>query len=261
MKESSSDKKQTILDTAEKLFAQYGYDPTSTREIAEKSGVNVAMISYYFGSKENLLKAIITRYGDAVLQALKKSLKSQDLDMQSKPERHGRQVLNPENMTESKPESHGRQVLNPENMTESKPESHGRQVLNPESRLKTIIDTYIRYAFAHPEPIVIAHREKGLSMRPEMQDSIHCVYTEIKEIIETAIHEGQQDGTFRDIDTQLFMFTVGGMLDHLVHELHTMQLYQADPAMYGVSGLDDNAFRDRFAALIWELVTGYLKKT
>jgi AcrR family transcriptional regulator len=243
MKESSSDKKQTILDTAEKLFAQYGYDPTSTREIAEKSGVNVAMISYYFGSKENLLKAIITRYGDAVLQALKKSLKSQDLDMQSKPERHGRQVLNPENMTESKPER------------------HGRQVLNPESRLKTIIDTYIRYAFAHPEPIVIAHREKGLSMRPEMQDSIHCVYTEIKEIIETAIHEGQQDGTFRDIDTQLFMFTVGGMLDHLVHELHTMQLYQADPAMYGVSGLDDNAFRDRFAALIWELVTGYLKKT
>jgi AcrR family transcriptional regulator len=210
MKESSADKKQTILDTAETLFAQYGYDPTSTREIAEKSGVNVAMISYYFGSKENLLKAVITRYGEDVLDALKKA-------------------------------------YNPED--------------TPESRLKVLISTYIFYAFAHPEPIVIAHREKGLSMRPEMQDSIYCVYTEIKEMIESAIHQGQLDGSFRDVDTQLFMFTVGGMLDHLVHELHTMQLYQADPAKYGVSGLDDTTFRDRFTALIWELVSGYLKKS
>ncbi len=41
-----------------KLFATKGFDGTSVRDIAQESGVNLAMISYYFGSKEKLLEAI-----------------------------------------------------------------------------------------------------------------------------------------------------------------------------------------------------------
>lgn len=52
----STDKK--ILYTAEKLFADKGFAATSTRDIAKSAGVNVSMISYYFGSKEKLFEEI-----------------------------------------------------------------------------------------------------------------------------------------------------------------------------------------------------------
>ena len=46
------------MDAAEKLFAQTGFDGTSVRDIAHEAGVNVAMISYYFGSKEKLMEIL-----------------------------------------------------------------------------------------------------------------------------------------------------------------------------------------------------------
>lgn len=55
---SQKSKEAHILQTAEKLIAQHGYDGTSTRMIAAAAGVNISMISYYFGSKEALLEAI-----------------------------------------------------------------------------------------------------------------------------------------------------------------------------------------------------------
>lgn len=53
-----NDKQLQIIETAEGLFAKKGFDGTSVRDIAEEAGINVAMISYYFGSKEKLLEAI-----------------------------------------------------------------------------------------------------------------------------------------------------------------------------------------------------------
>lgn len=54
--------KRAILDAAEELMARKGYKGTSIRSISDAAGVNVAMISYYFGSKERLLRAIIARH-------------------------------------------------------------------------------------------------------------------------------------------------------------------------------------------------------
>ncbi|SFW13072.1 transcriptional regulator, TetR family [Sinomicrobium oceani] len=54
-----NEKQIGILKVAEKLFAENGYDGTSVRHIAREAGVNVAMISYYFGSKEKLLEALL----------------------------------------------------------------------------------------------------------------------------------------------------------------------------------------------------------
>ena len=48
-----------ILHVAEKLFAQKGFDGTSIREISKNLGINIAMVSYYFGSKEKLLENLI----------------------------------------------------------------------------------------------------------------------------------------------------------------------------------------------------------
>lgn len=54
-----ADKRQHIIDTAEILFADKGFEGTSVRDIAKQAGVNLAMISYYFGSKEKLLEHVI----------------------------------------------------------------------------------------------------------------------------------------------------------------------------------------------------------
>ena len=50
--------KERILKTAVKLFAENGFDGTSVRTITSTADVNLAMISYYFKSKEGVLKEI-----------------------------------------------------------------------------------------------------------------------------------------------------------------------------------------------------------
>ncbi|MBN1755741.1 TetR/AcrR family transcriptional regulator [bacterium] len=68
--------KERILEVAVKLFAEKGYADTGVREIARKAGVNLAMISYYFGSKLGILKEIISEFSEKsleILNALKES--------------------------------------------------------------------------------------------------------------------------------------------------------------------------------------------
>ncbi len=60
-KHLGSDKKEDILDVAEDLFAQFGFEAVSVRQLAKEAGINVAMVSYYFGSKEQLFKQVIER--------------------------------------------------------------------------------------------------------------------------------------------------------------------------------------------------------
>lgn len=52
------DKKKHILESAEKLFAVKGFEASTVRDIAEEAGVNLAMISYYFGSKEKMMESL-----------------------------------------------------------------------------------------------------------------------------------------------------------------------------------------------------------
>ena len=48
-----------ILASARQRFAEHGFDGTSTRQIAEGAGVNLAMIHYYYGSKEQLYQRVL----------------------------------------------------------------------------------------------------------------------------------------------------------------------------------------------------------
>ncbi len=56
-----------ILSAAKQLFARQGFGSTGVRQIAEQAGVNPAMISYYFGSKQGLLDAVLGGYFDHVV--------------------------------------------------------------------------------------------------------------------------------------------------------------------------------------------------
>lgn len=54
-----NNKQLQILQVAETLFAEKGFEGTSIRDISKEANINVAMVSYYFGSKEKLLEALI----------------------------------------------------------------------------------------------------------------------------------------------------------------------------------------------------------
>lgn len=53
------DKREHIIENALQLFAEKGFEGASIRDIAEKAMVNVAMVNYYFGTKEKLFEKIV----------------------------------------------------------------------------------------------------------------------------------------------------------------------------------------------------------
>ncbi|MBV8391068.1 MAG: TetR/AcrR family transcriptional regulator [Mucilaginibacter sp.] len=61
MEKDKIDKKEHILDVAERVFSELGFDGASTRTISGEAGVNMAMLNYYFGSKEGLFLAVFNR--------------------------------------------------------------------------------------------------------------------------------------------------------------------------------------------------------
>jgi AcrR family transcriptional regulator len=56
-----TDKKASILEAAERLFCELGYEATSTRQIAKEASANMSMINYYFGSKEGVFMEIMSK--------------------------------------------------------------------------------------------------------------------------------------------------------------------------------------------------------
>ena len=68
-----------ILDAAEELFMQHGFEGTSMRQLTARAGVNLAAVNYHFGSKDSLIEAVFKRRLDpmnaervAALDALEK---------------------------------------------------------------------------------------------------------------------------------------------------------------------------------------------
>ncbi|BBH70978.1 TetR family transcriptional regulator [Actinoplanes sp. OR16] len=60
--------RQLLLDAARRRFAADGYTATSVRDIATEAGVNVALISRYFESKEGLFRACLRGTVDELKQ-------------------------------------------------------------------------------------------------------------------------------------------------------------------------------------------------
>ena len=58
-----------ILDAAEALFMEHGFEATSLRLITNAAGANLAAVNYHFGSKEELFQAVLTRRLDPMNQA------------------------------------------------------------------------------------------------------------------------------------------------------------------------------------------------
>lgn len=57
----SPDTRERILDAAEALFVEHGFEATTMRMITGRAGVNLAAINYHFGSKEALIQDVFRR--------------------------------------------------------------------------------------------------------------------------------------------------------------------------------------------------------
>ena len=75
-----TDKQIEILKSAEQIFSDKGVDATSVRDIAKNAGINIAMISYYFGSKQKLVEALFLWRLYTINQDLKKTVKDESLN-------------------------------------------------------------------------------------------------------------------------------------------------------------------------------------
>lgn len=72
----SNDSRELLLKAAKTVFARKGYDGATVKELAEEAGVNVSLVSYYFGGKEGLFKACLEQFGRETLAVVQRILKA-----------------------------------------------------------------------------------------------------------------------------------------------------------------------------------------
>lgn len=73
-KSVKANSRDAILDAAERVFADSGFEGTSMRSIAENAGVAQALLHYHFGTKERLFAEMFTRRSEAINAARMKRL-------------------------------------------------------------------------------------------------------------------------------------------------------------------------------------------
>ena len=73
-KGKKTETKQAIIDAAIVLFQMHGYNGTSVRNIAAEAHVNVALVSYYFGSKKALLEHLMEMFFREYIQEIEEAI-------------------------------------------------------------------------------------------------------------------------------------------------------------------------------------------
>lgn len=63
-REDGRETKARIIEAAGPLFAQHGYDGTTSKKICQKAGVNMAAVNYHFGSRYGLYVAVLEEVQD-----------------------------------------------------------------------------------------------------------------------------------------------------------------------------------------------------
>lgn len=134
--ETTSDRtaqtRDRILDCAELLFDRYGFENTSMRQLTSAANVNLAAVNYHFGSKEALIRAVLSRrlqwladdaghrldalqarYRDAAIPAaeLLENLFAPVLEMARTPELGGHNFVRLISRSSSDPSEHIRTLL------------------------------------------------------------------------------------------------------------------------------------------------------
>jgi AcrR family transcriptional regulator len=76
---SNSDRVDTrslLVATAKRIFAAKTFDGTTVKDIADGAGVNISLVSYHFGGKENLYRHCLESFADQPLKLAERVLKA-----------------------------------------------------------------------------------------------------------------------------------------------------------------------------------------
>lgn len=69
MRKEAEERRNEILDAADELFGQKGFDGTSTNDILERVGIARGTLYHHFKAKEDIMDALIERYSNRLLSA------------------------------------------------------------------------------------------------------------------------------------------------------------------------------------------------
>ena len=84
--EKNTSTEEKIKEAARRVFTQKGYAATRTRDIAEESGLNLALINYYFRSKEKLFDIIIVEHMQLFIHSVMEIVNDPKTTLQQKME-------------------------------------------------------------------------------------------------------------------------------------------------------------------------------
>lgn len=76
--------REWLLEVAARLFAEKGLEGTSVRDIAKAAGLNLSLVSYYFGGKEGLYLEIIQNFALTIKSEIEKIVSSSEAEDISK---------------------------------------------------------------------------------------------------------------------------------------------------------------------------------
>ena len=75
---------EKIIAAARKIFTQKGFSATRTRDIADEAGINLALLNYYFRSKQNLFQIIIEEKFDVLFGMIGPILSDSEISLEEK---------------------------------------------------------------------------------------------------------------------------------------------------------------------------------
>lgn len=84
-KEESTEKR--IMEAARKLFTQKGFTATRTRDIAEEAGINLALLNYYFRSKQKLFDLVMMENFQEFVQGITVNFSDEKMTMEERIEK------------------------------------------------------------------------------------------------------------------------------------------------------------------------------
>ncbi len=87
-REDGESTRRQILETAVRLFAEHGYADTTSKMICREAGVNIAAVNYYFGSRDDLYRAVLDEVHEHIVNERQMELiTSAELSVEEKLER------------------------------------------------------------------------------------------------------------------------------------------------------------------------------
>jgi AcrR family transcriptional regulator len=155
--------RELLLETASQIMREGDLVDISLSELSLRSGLNSALVKYYFGNKAGLLKALLDRDMVAIVKSVEALIAKDDMSPEAKLRRH----------------------------------------------ISRVIDTYYRYPYLNR----LTMRLVRDSDQAEAQRIADEYMTPIYKAYSRLIKAGVKDGSFRQINPQLFYFTVTGACD------------------------------------------------